>query len=289
MYLGAHVSTSGGIDRAPANGVHLGCEAIQVFTKNQMQWRAKPLSTGEITAYKNAFSGSGIFVAVSHDSYLINLGSPEEAKLMQSIASFEDEIERCELLGIPCLVFHPGSHMGAGETAGLQTIAASLNQALEKKKGYSTELLLETTAGQGTNLGYTFEQLAEILDLVKEKSRVGVCVDSCHIFAAGYDIRAKAGYEETFQRLDSVIGLKKIKAFHLNDSKKGLGSKVDRHEHIGEGELGLEAFRLLVHDERFQGLPMLLETPGGGAEYEKNLKVLKELRGAGGKGKGGKM
>jgi deoxyribonuclease-4 len=285
MYLGAHVSTSGGVDRAPANGVQLGCEAIQVFTKNQMQWRAKPLSGEEITAYKNAFSASGISVAVSHDSYLINLCSPEEVKLLQSITSFEDEVERCELLGIPYLVFHPGSHMGAGEKEGLKTIAASLNQVLDKKKGYSTQLLLEITAGQGTNLGCTFEQLAEIIDQVKDQSRVGVCVDSCHLFAAGYDIRAKAGYEETFKKLDAVIGLKKVKAFHLNDSKKGLGSKVDRHEHIGQGALGLEAFRLLVNDDRFQGLPMLLETPGGDAEYEKNLQALKELRSGGSKGK----
>lgn len=279
MLLGAHVSTSGGVEKAPGNGVQLGCEAIQVFTKNQMQWRAKPLQPAEIEAYKTAFKNSGIQSAVSHDSYLINLGSPEEDKLKQSLAAFEDEVERCELLGIPFLVFHPGSHMGSGEKTGLQMIATSLNQVLEKKKGYKTVLLLETTAGQGSNLGYSFEQLAEILDLVKERERVGVCVDTCHVFAAGYDIRSQSAFEETFRHFDAAIGLKKIKAFHLNDSKKGLGSKVDRHEHIGEGAIGVEAFRLLLHDDRFQGLPMLLETPGGDAEYEKNLKILKELRG----------
>lgn len=279
MYLGAHVSTSGGVNKAPANGVQLGCEAIQIFTKNQMQWRAKPFTPSEIESYREEFEKSDLQIAVSHDSYLINLGSPEEAKLAQSFSSFEDEVERCEQLGIPYLVFHPGSHVGAGEKLGLATIASSLNQVLKEKKGYKTQLLLETTAGQGSNLGYQFEQLAEIIGMVKENDRLGICVDSCHIFAAGYDIRSGAVYEETFQLFDSIIGLSKIKAFHLNDSKKGLASKVDRHEHIGEGAIGLEAFRLIVNDDRFHGLPMLLETPGGDAEYEKNLKILKGLRG----------
>ncbi len=279
MYLGAHVSISGGVNKAPANGVQLGCEAIQIFTKNQMQWRAKPLTPAEIESYREEFEKSDLHVAVSHDSYLINLGSPEEAKLGQSLLSFEDEVERCEQLGVPYLVFHPGSHVGSGEKAGLETIAASLNQVLKKQKGYRTQLLLETTAGQGSNLGYRFEQLAEIIGMVKENDRLGICVDSCHIFAAGYDIRNRTVYEETFQQFDSIIGISKIKAFHLNDSKKGLASKVDRHEHIGEGAIGLEAFRLIVNDDRFHGLPMLLETPGGDAEYEKNLRVLKELRG----------
>ncbi len=278
MYLGAHVSTSGGVNKAPANGVQLGCEAIQIFTKNQMQWRAKPFTPSEIESYREEFKNSNLQVAVSHDSYLINLASPEEAKLAQSLSSFEDEVERCEQLSVPYLVFHPGSHVGAGEKAGLATIAASLNHVLKNKKGYKTQLLLETTAGQGSNLGYRFEQLAEIIGMVKENDRLGVCVDSCHIFAAGYDIRSRAVYEETFQLFDSIIGLSKIKAFHLNDSKKGLASKVDRHEHIGEGAIGLEAFRLIVNDDRFHGLPMLLETPGGDVEYEKNLRVLKGLR-----------
>jgi len=194
MYIGAHVSTNGGVDKAPSNGVQLGCEAIQVFTKNQMQWRAKPLTPSEVDAYKNEFKKSGIQVAVSHDSYLINLGSPEEAKLHQSLVSFEDEVERCEQLGIPFLVFHPGSHVGSGEKAGLATIAASLNQVLEKKRGYRTQLLLETTAGQGSNLGYRFEQLRSIIDLVDEKHRLGVCLDTCHVFAAGYEIRTEEGW-----------------------------------------------------------------------------------------------
>lgn len=278
MYLGAHVSTSGGVVNAPDNGVQLGCEAIQVFTKNQMQWRAKPLTKDEIASYRAKFKAAGLRSAVSHDSYLINLCSPDAAKLKQSIDSFADEIERCEMLAIPYLVFHPGSHMGTGEQTGLRAIAASLNEVLKEKKGYKTIILLETTAGQGTNLGYTFEQLAEIIGMVKEKDQVGVCVDSCHIFAAGYDIRTSAAYEATMKQLDSVIGLGKVKAWHLNDSKKGLSSKIDRHENIGEGAIGLEAFRLIVNDERFRGLPMLLETPGGDEEYLKNLKVLKGLR-----------
>jgi deoxyribonuclease-4 len=279
MYLGAHVSTSGGVNKAPANGVQLGCEAIQIFTKNQMQWRAKPFTPAEIDSYREEFAKTDLHVAVSHDSYLINLGSPEESKLAQSLSSFEDEVERCEQLGVPYLVFHPGSHVGAGEKIGLATIAASLNQVLKKKKGYKTQLLLETTAGQGSNLGYRFEQLAEIIGMVAENDRLGICVDSCHIFAAGYDIRNRTVYETTFQQFDSIIGISKIKAFHLNDSKKEFASKVDRHEHIGEGAIGLEAFRLIVNDDRFQGLPMLLETPGGDAEYENNLRLLKGLRG----------
>jgi deoxyribonuclease-4 len=280
MFLGAHVSTSGGVDKAPANGIKIGCEAIQIFTRNQRQWMANPLSKTGIESYRNEFAKSKIKMAVSHDSYLINLGSPEKDKLIQSREAFWGEIERCEQLGIPYLIFHPGSHVGSGEKAGLKMIAASVNDALSIKKGYKTQLLLETTAGQGTNLGYTFEQLAEILDFIKEKSRVGICVDSCHLFAAGYDIRTRKQYQATMKQLDEVIGLEKVKAFHLNDSKTELGSRVDRHEHIGQGHLGLEAFRLIVNDERFLGRPMVLETPGKEEDYRRNLQTLKKLRGA---------
>ena len=217
-------------------------------------------------------------MAVSHDSYLINLGSPERAKLIQSREAFWAEIERCEQLGILYLIFHPGSHVGSGEKAGLKMIANSVNDALSKKKGYKTQLLLETTAGQGTNLGYTFEQLAEILDFIKEKDRVGICVDSCHLFAAGYEIRTRKQYQATMKQLDELIGLKRVKAFHLNDSKAELGSRVDRHEHIGQGHLGLETFRLIVNDERFLGLPMVLETPGTEEDYRRDLQTLKKLR-----------
>lgn len=278
MFLGAHVSTSGGVDKAPANGARIGCEAIQVFTKNQRQWKAKPLSTAEIENYRGEIAKSKIQLTVTHDSYLINLASPENDILKRSRDAFEDEVERCEQLGIPYLIFHPGSHVGSGEKAGLRSIADSINDTLDKKPGYATQLLLETTAGQGTNLGYSFEQLAEILEIVKEKDRVGICVDSCHIFAAGYEIRTAEEYRSTMKQLEQVIGLKKVKAFHLNDSKNPLASKVDRHEHIGQGHIGIEAFRLIVNDERFQGIPMVLETPGEEEDFIRNLQLLKSLR-----------
>ena len=280
MFLGAHVSTSGGVDKAPANGARIGCEAIQVFTKNQRQWKAKSLSKAEIENYRGEIEKSKIQLDVSHDSYLINLASPEDEILKRSREAFEDEVERCEQLGVPYLIFHPGSHVGSGEKAGLRSIADSINDTLDKKPGYMTQLLLETTAGQGTNLGYSFEQLAEILEIVKEKDRVGICVDSCHIFAAGYEIRTAEEYRSTMKQLEQVIGLKKVKAFHLNDSKNPLGSKVDRHEHIGQGHIGIEAFRLMINDERFQGIPMVLETPGEEEDFIRNLQLLKNLRAA---------
>jgi deoxyribonuclease-4 len=281
MFIGAHVSTSGGVDKAPANGVRIGCEAIQVFTKNQRQWRSKPLSKAEIENYLGEIQKSQIQLTVTHDSYLINLASPDDDILKRSREAFADEVERCEQLKIPYLIFHPGSHVGSGEKAGLKSIAASINDTLDSKSGYATQLLLETTAGQGTNLGYSFEQLAEILEMVKEKDRVGICVDSCHILAAGYEIRTADAYRSTMKQLDQVIGLKKVKAFHLNDSKNPLGSRVDRHEHIGQGHIGIEAFRLIVNDDRFQGLPMVLETPGEEEDFIRNLQLLKKLKASG--------
>jgi deoxyribonuclease IV len=278
MFLGAHVSTSGGVDKAPGNGVRVGCEAIQVFTKNQRQWKARPLSKAEVESYLSEVAKSRIQRAVSHDSYLINLASPDDAILKRSREAFADEVERCERLKIPYLIFHPGSHVGSGEKVGLRSIATCINDTLHNKAGYATQLLLETTAGQGTNLGYSFEQLAEILEMVKEKDRVGICVDSCHIFAAGYEIRTADAYRSTMTLLDQVIGLKKVKAFHLNDSKNPLGSRVDRHEHIGEGHLGVETFRLILNDDRFRGIPMVLETPGEDEDFVRNLQLLKKLR-----------
>jgi len=276
--LGAHVSTSGGVDKAPGNGKSLGCEAIQVFTRNQMQWRARPLSEPDIVAFRSGLRECGIQVAVSHDSYLINLGSHEPVTLQKSLDAFADEIERCEQLGIPFLVFHPGSHVGAGEAAGLQRIADSLNAVLARKPKYKTQVLLENTAGQGSNLGYRFEHLAAILAKTKDSSRLGVCLDTCHLFAAGYDMRTHSTYEATFRKFEAILGLDQVKAFHLNDSKKSLGSRVDRHENIGKGELGLEPFRFLLSDPRFAGLPMLLETPGGEEAYRRDLKTLRSLK-----------
>jgi len=277
-FLGAHVSTSGGVDKAPGNGKDLGCKAIQVFTRNQMQWRARALCPLEIANFREGLKECDIQVAVSHDSYLINLGSHEPATLQKSLEAFADEIERCEQLGIPYLVFHPGSHVGSGEAAGLQRIIDSLDAVLSLKPSNSTQILLENTAGQGSNLGYCFEHLAEILGKTQRPNRLGICLDTCHLFAAGYDLRTRSTYEAVFREFDTIVGLDRVKAFHLNDSKKGLGGRVDRHENIGKGELGLEPFRFLLNDPRFAALPMLLETPGGDAAYRQDLKTLRSLK-----------
>jgi deoxyribonuclease IV len=276
--LGAHVSTSGGVDKAPGNGKSLGCEAIQVFTRNQMQWRARALSAVEAVGFGEGIKECGIQATVSHDSYLINLGSHEPVTLQKSLEAFADEIERCEQLGIPFLVFHPGSHVGVGEVAGLQRIIDSLNAVLGQRPKYKTQVLLENTAGQGSNLGYRFEHLAEILGKTQYPDRMGVCLDTCHLFASGYDLRTRSSYEATFDRFDAIVGLGRVRVFHLNDSKKSLGSRVDRHENIGKGELGLEPFRFLLNDPRFAALPMLLETPGGDEAYRKDLKTLRSLK-----------
>ena len=276
--LGAHVSTSGGVDKAPANGKGLGCDAIQVFTRNQMQWRARPLSELEIAGFREGLKECGIQTTVSHYSYLINLGSHEPVTLQKSLEAFADEIERCEQLGISFLVFHPGSHVGSGEAAGLQRIADSLNAVLGQKQKHRTQVLLENTAGQGSNLGYRFEQLADILAKTENPNRLGVCLDTCHLFASGYDLRTRSTYEATFEEFDAIVGLGRVKVFHLNDSKKSLGSRVDRHENIGKGELGLEPFRFLLNDPRFAGLPMLLETPGGDEAYRIDLTTLRSLK-----------
>jgi deoxyribonuclease-4 len=276
--LGAHVSTAGGVDNAPRNGQKLGCEAIQVFTRNQMQWQARPLSKQVVAAFRRGMDECGIYMAVSHDSYLINLGSGDPVVHQKSLDAFADEIERCEQLGILFLVFHPGSHVGAGEVAGLQRIADNLNRVLLQKPNYRTQVLLENTAGQGSNVGYCFEHLAEILAKSEFPGRLGVCLDTCHLHAAGYDLRTRSSYEATFWEFDATIGLDRLKVFHLNDSKRGLGSRVDRHENIGQGELGLEPFRLLINDPRFANCPMLLETPGGDKAYRRDLKILRSLK-----------
>lgn len=276
--LGAHVSTAGGVDNAPRNGKNLGCEAIQLFTRNQMQWQARPLSKQAIAAFRETVEECGIRAAVSHDSYLINLGSDDPVTLQRSLDAFADEIDRCEQLGISSLVFHPGSHVGAGEVAGLQRIADNLNRVLQRKPNYRTQLLLENTAGQGSNLGYRFEHLAEVLARSQYPERLGVCLDTCHLHAAGYDLRSRSTYEAVMRDFDVAVGLDRVKAFHLNDSKRGLGSRVDRHENIGKGELGLEPFRFLLNDPRFAEHPMLLETPGGDKAYRRDLKTLRRLK-----------
>jgi len=277
-FLGAHVSISGGVYKAPERGEKLGCESIQIFSKNQMQWKAKPITPEDSQKFKEELKKTHIKEVVIHDSYLINLGSPDEEKLKMSRDAFLDEMIRAEILGVKYLVFHPGSHMGKGEELGLKLIAESLNILIDKaKEAPNVLLLLETTAGQGSNLGYKFEHLKFIMDQVEKKERLGVCFDTAHAFEAGYDISTEEGYERTFNEFDNVIGLEKLKVFHLNDSRTPLGSHVDRHEHIGKGMIGLTAFELLVNDERFKNHPMILETPGGEKYYEYNLKVLRGL------------
>lgn len=277
--FGAHVSIAGGIYKAPQRGEKLECDAIQIFTKNQMRWDAKPLKNDDIQKFKEEFIQRRPNHVMTHDSYLINLGSPEEDKLAKSRSAFLDEIQRCDQLGIPYLIFHPGSHTGAGEKYALDMISNSLNWSHRETKGSEVITLLEIAAGQGSNVGYNFEQLMEMIENVKEQSRVGICMDTAHMFAAGYDIRTKAAYEATWKEFEKVIGLKWLKAFHINDSKTEFGSKVDRHENLGQGMIGLDAFEILFNDERFDGIPMVLETPGGDKWYKKNLDLMRGMVG----------
>lgn len=272
--------TAGGIEKAPLNGKSVGCIAMQIFTKNQNQWHGKKLDKKTVDAYLHNLKEAGIKHVASHDSYLINLANPDPAMYKKSFEAFVDEIERAALLKIPYLIFHPGSHLGSGEEAGLKTMAKAMNEAIKKTKHLSGVMLtIETTAGQGTNLGYRFEHIAYLIDNVKDKKRVGVCLDTCHVFAAGYDIRTKEGYKKTFKEFDEKVGLEYIKFFHINDSKKDLGSRVDRHEQLGKGFIGKDAFGFLVNDRRFYKTPMVLETPKGKdlAEDRENLSLMRSL------------
>ncbi len=277
LLVGAHVSIAGGVYNAIVNGEKIGATAIQMFSKNQTRWISKPLSDEDAAKFRNDWQDSSIQEIIIHDSYLINLGSPDPVLLQKSRDAFLDEVERAEKLGVRYLIFHPGSHLETGEDVGLKTIAESMNSVIDARPGYDVKLLLETTAGQGTNLGYTFEQLAQIMELVEDKRRQGVCLDTAHVFAAGYDIRTKETYEAMFAEFDSIIGLENLLAIHVNDSKKELGSRVDRHENIGEGLLGKEPFRFLMNDSRFTNVPKLLETPGTEEDFRRNLFLLRSL------------
>ena len=257
------MSIAGGVSQSLGRGNQIGCECIQIFTRSSRQWAAKPYPAEEIEAFKQARKESGIQMVVAHDSYLINLGATDENLRKKSIAAFIDELERCEALEVPYLISHPGAHMGAGEVAGIKSIAESIDQAHKACSGYSVKIALEITAGQGSVLGSRFEQMARIFDAVKENERLRLCFDTEHAFAAGYDLRTDEGYEQAFAELDRHIGLKRLVAFHINDSMKPLNSHVDRHEHIGKGHLGLEPFQRLVNDPRFAGIPMCLETEPG--------------------------
>ncbi len=279
ILLGAHMSISGGVHTAVDRATSIGCTALQVFTKNNNQWNGKPFSENDIAFYKTKIEAAGIAPVVSHDSYLINLCATNSEILKKSRAAFIDEVERCEALGIPLLNFHPGSHLGAGDGEGIKRICESLNIAHDTTKDFKTKSVLEATAGQGTNIGYKFEHLRAIIDGVENPERMAVCIDTCHIFAAGYDIGTEEGYEKTFQEFDSIVGLERLAAFHINDSKKGLGSRIDRHEHIGKGAIGLNGFRLLMNDTRFAHIPKILETPKSDDLHEdvENMRALKNL------------
>ncbi len=260
-YFGAHVSASGGVDNAPRNAKAIGATAFALFTKNQRQWMAPKLTTQTIDAFRKACEECGYAAhqILPHDSYLINLGHPEQEGLEKSRNAFIDEMERCQLLGLDRLNFHPGSHLKAIDIDPcLDRIAESINIALDKTQGVIA--VIENTAGQGTNLGYEFEQLAHIIEKVEDKSRVGVCIDTCHSFAAGYDLRTEEAFNTTFSHFDQIIGFDYLKGMHLNDAMKGLGSKVDRHAPLGEGEIGIDCFRLIAQDNRFSDIPLTLET-----------------------------
>jgi deoxyribonuclease-4 len=277
--LGAHMSIAGGVDKALLLGKEVGCDTVQIFTKSSRQWASKPLGKAEIAAFQAAKRATGFTTIVAHDSYLYNFAAPEEALRKKSVDGLIDEMERCEALGVAFLIAHPGAHVGAGESAGIATIAKSIDEMHKACPGYTTKLAIEITAGQGSNLGYRFQQVRQIIDATKTPERLRVCFDTEHAFAAGYDLRTADGYQRTFTEFDELIGLPLLVAFHLNDAKKDLGCRVDRHEHIGKGFLGLEAFRLLLNDRRFRGLPMCLETPKGddGHEDRENLATLRSL------------
>ena len=277
--LGAHMSIAGGVGNALLLGKRVECEAIQIFTKSSRQWASKPYPKEEIEQFRENQKATGIAKVIAHDSYLLNLGSPDDGLRQRSILAFIDEMERCEVLGIGNLVAHPGSHVGAGEDQGIKTIARSLDEVHAACPDYNVKITLEITAGQGSNLGYRFEQIARMFDATRKNERLRVCFDTEHAFAAGYDIRTEEGYERTFSEFDDAIGIERLAAFHLNDSKKEFNSRVDRHEHIGKGHIGIEAFRLLINDRRFWGLPMCLETPKGPelAEDRENLTLLRSL------------
>ncbi len=261
-YIGAHVSISGGVENAPINAHNMGAKAFALFTKNQKRWFSKPLTDENIFLFRKNCEKYGYEAGqiLPHDSYLINLGNPDAEKLKKSRDSFFDEIHRCELLGLDRLNFHPGSHLKQiPEDVCLNTIAESLNLIFNKTKDVIA--VLENTAGQGSNMGFRFEHLQFIINKVDDKSRIGVCLDTCHTFAAGYDIKTEKGYKRTFREFDEIVGFQYLKGMHINDSKNELGSRVDRHHNLGKGFLGEEVFKRIINDSRFDNIPLILETP----------------------------
>jgi deoxyribonuclease IV len=261
-YIGAHVSASGGVENAPVNAQKIGAKAFAIFTKNQKQWKSAPLTEQSIQAFKENCRKYGYLAEhiLPHDGYLINPGNPDPEMLAKSREALQDEMQRCEQLGLTMLNFHPGAHLGkVSENDCIKIIAESINICLQNTKGVIA--VIENTAGQGSAIGYKFEHLKAIIDQVDNKSRIGVCIDTCHSYAAGYDLKSPEGYDRTFMEFDQIVGMKYLRGFHLNDAKKGLGSRVDRHECIGKGELGKEPFVRLMNDPRFDNIPIILETP----------------------------
>jgi len=277
--IGAHTSTSGGVHKAVERAEKLKFTAMQIFTKNNNRWNAKPLEEKEINKFKELLKESGIKFVLTHSSYLINLCSKNKYTLKRSREAFIDELERCELLGIPHLNFHPGAHGGQGKNEGIKIIAESLNICHDKTKNHKVSSMLEATAGQGTTLGYRFEQLKEIIDLVEDKKRMTVCIDTAHIFAAGYDIKDSKKYKKVVKDFDEIVGLDRLKCFHMNDSKKEFASRVDRHEHIGKGFIGKEGFTNIMNDKKLEKIPKILETPKNKEMKEDtiNIKTLQSL------------
>lgn len=278
-YLGAHMSIAGGLHLAIDRAVAAGCGVVQIFTRNSNQWKGKAVSAADAALFRKRFAASGLKEVVSHDIYLINLAAPPGEVRDKSLAAFRDELETCARLGIAKVVMHPGSHLADAPATGLGRVIEAFDQLFALVPEFEGKVLLETTAGQGTNLGRTFEELQAIIDGSRCPERFGVCFDTCHAFAAGYDIATEAGYADTMEQFDRIIGLGRLQCFHFNDSKKGLGSRVDRHDHIGKGALGLAPFRFILNDPRFANIPKILETPKGDNDEMDavNLAVLRGL------------
>lgn len=278
-YLGAHMSISGGLHLAIDRAVAAGCSVLQIFTRNSNQWRGKPISEADAALFRSKFAASGLREVISHDIYLINLAAPPGETRDKSLAAFRDELETCARLGILKVVMHPGSHLADSPQTGLARVVEAFDQLFREVPQFEGRVLVETTAGQGSNLGRTFEELAAIITGSSFPEKFGVCFDTCHTFAAGYDTATEEGYRDTMEQFDRIIGLDRLQCFHFNDSKKGLGSRVDRHEHIGQGALGLNPFRFILNDPRFAAVPKILETPKGDNEEMDgvNLGVLRGL------------
>ncbi len=275
--LGAHTSVAGGIFNAISQGQEINADVVQIFSKNQRQWVGKDYSPEALEKYFQTIAETGVHPVMIHTSYLINLGSTNDETVKKSVAALGDEIKRAHLLKIPYIVLHPGSHTGAGEAAGIQKISENLKKTVERADATDVTVLLETTAGQGTNLGYTFAQLRDMMDQSGMEARLGVCLDTCHVFTAGYDIRTAEGWRQTRNEFSEIIGLNKLMGFHLNDSKQPFASRKDRHERIGKGELGIVTFEAILNDPLVQHVPMILEIPGGAEAYAEDLTVLRGL------------